>query len=640
MANKIFAFTSLIGGGVGALDSLDGTSLIDGDIALVAMGSTDSYYVFTMDTSSGAADDGENVIAPDAHAGTKRWIRSTDISYTTALSFLQYGVGTVARSYQDKMRDVVDARDYGVVADGVANDSAALNAAIAACDRSTGTTTLMLPPGKIKCSDQLIVDVSGITIRGQGRSGSTTSWGTTLSLEYVAGHAVMISAATQRIGITFENMHIDQSNGGDFYSFESRNVRGVHFNDISFGGVYGFLKAGRAAEPSMYVSFSNIEGNMRDTGTPKHEHFMDAVNAPGMLFFTGHGHIEGATTWPAGSCFLNYGLASVEVDGAQISSWTIRNFSVVFNFRNGVGNFFASNIIGDFCDYGLYADSDTGEIIGINLNGCRFAGGPSSTGVSYGIVIFKTTELVESVLINGCLVRDFGRYGLWLNGAMDATVNGNKIMNVGQQTINTYDGMRIGTDVTGQVVGNAIRSSVTNVHRYGIMIDSTSDDLIVTGNTSVGHGTLSMGNNERGSASDRVVRGNSGQGSMGKYVIGPWGLENVLKSVADDPLFLQMSGGSTNTQHFRAMRRGRITGISAGINATISGGSITISPGINGAAQALTCVLNNANPYKTNTSVDGIAFDANDSLSIRYTTDGSFDPETMDVLAFLEIVDD
>ena len=509
-----------------------------------------------------------------------------------------------------------------------------------ACMFASGASRMGLPPGNVRVDSQLTLDASGVSVFGYGRSASSAVFGTFLDLRYAAGHAIIIGSGTQRIDIEFKDMHIYQGNGGDYYCFESVHVRGLFFRNITFSGVYGFLKAGRVGEPSLYIAFDNIEGNMRETGTPEHEHFMDAVNVTGMLFFTGHGHIEGYSTWPTTSRFLNFGDSSAVPDGIQIGSWTIRQFGILFNFLNGVGNFFSTGTLGDFCDFGFYADSDTGPVVGINITGGRFAGGPSSTGNSNGIVIFQTTEAVNSIQITGNLIRDFGRYGIWINGTLDAEIVGNKIHNVGQQTDDTYDGIRVGTSVTGNIIGNLIFSDETNVHRYGVMIDSAEDDLIITGNKSIGHGTLGIGNNERGSAVDRIIRDNTGQGVLGKYILGPWTVENAAQNVSETDMNFAFAGGSVSAQHFRAIRRGRIIGISGNVNAAITAGNLVMYASINGTASALTITLTDAAQYTKNTNDDGIEFAAGDIISVRYLTDGTYAPATLDLLAFLEIIDD
>lgn len=74
MANKIYGFIALTGGGTGALDraEIDGDDLVDKDIAIGVV--TDTLYAYILDADSAAAESSPNVISPDTNAGDKRWI--------------------------------------------------------------------------------------------------------------------------------------------------------------------------------------------------------------------------------------------------------------------------------------------------------------------------------------------------------------------------------------------------------------------------------------------------------------------------------------------------------------------------------------------------------------------------------------
>ena len=72
MALKNYSATSLTGGGSGSLDSIDGTNLQDKDSCMVFSAAT--FYFYTLDDNSGAAESSPDVIAPDTNAGNKRWI--------------------------------------------------------------------------------------------------------------------------------------------------------------------------------------------------------------------------------------------------------------------------------------------------------------------------------------------------------------------------------------------------------------------------------------------------------------------------------------------------------------------------------------------------------------------------------------
>ena len=67
----VYVKTALTGS-AGALDSIDGTGLVDGDLAFVF--ASNVFYTYRLDDDSGAAESSPSVIAPDANGGNKRWI--------------------------------------------------------------------------------------------------------------------------------------------------------------------------------------------------------------------------------------------------------------------------------------------------------------------------------------------------------------------------------------------------------------------------------------------------------------------------------------------------------------------------------------------------------------------------------------
>lgn len=75
MANIVYGFTVLTGGGDGALDKIDGTVLVDGDPAFGVVDGV--FHAFKVNATSGAEADGVNIIAPATNAGDKRWIAQT-----------------------------------------------------------------------------------------------------------------------------------------------------------------------------------------------------------------------------------------------------------------------------------------------------------------------------------------------------------------------------------------------------------------------------------------------------------------------------------------------------------------------------------------------------------------------------------
>ena len=74
MADKVIYWskTALTGGAAGALDSIDGTALQDGEVAHVWVSNV--LYIYILDVDSAAAESSPAIIAPATNAGDKRWI--------------------------------------------------------------------------------------------------------------------------------------------------------------------------------------------------------------------------------------------------------------------------------------------------------------------------------------------------------------------------------------------------------------------------------------------------------------------------------------------------------------------------------------------------------------------------------------
>jgi hypothetical protein len=99
---KYFSFSSLTGGGVGALDAINGSILTAGDIAVGVSSTNSGSYLLD---ESGDAEASPEIIAPDTNAGNKRWKRKHDT--TKADRAATPSAGNLAEVDADG--DVVDA---------------------------------------------------------------------------------------------------------------------------------------------------------------------------------------------------------------------------------------------------------------------------------------------------------------------------------------------------------------------------------------------------------------------------------------------------------------------------------------------------------------------------------------------------
>lgn len=101
------------------------------------------------------------------------------------VGFQQSGVGAVARTLQDKARESVSVKDYGAVGDGVANDTAAFQAAINHLN-SLGGGKLLAPAGIYSVAGLTVY--SNIWIVGQGREITTIKLLNGSNADLIYGH--------------------------------------------------------------------------------------------------------------------------------------------------------------------------------------------------------------------------------------------------------------------------------------------------------------------------------------------------------------------------------------------------------------------------------------------------------------------
>jgi len=74
MAKTVYIKTALTGGASGALDSIDGSGLLNNDVVLVIL--DESVYYYTLATS-GLSENSPEIIVPDTNPGTNCWILKT-----------------------------------------------------------------------------------------------------------------------------------------------------------------------------------------------------------------------------------------------------------------------------------------------------------------------------------------------------------------------------------------------------------------------------------------------------------------------------------------------------------------------------------------------------------------------------------
>lgn len=128
--------------------------------------------------------------------------------------FQQSGFGAVPRTFQDKQRDIIGARDFGIRADGVTDDTAAFNRALSTMVLLGGT--LELPAGQINASgngltlDQSLLNFGSlkhVSIRGAGSGATKILYsGTGTAFTYKGAQPNGVNSFCTIEGIRFEGV--------------------------------------------------------------------------------------------------------------------------------------------------------------------------------------------------------------------------------------------------------------------------------------------------------------------------------------------------------------------------------------------------------------------------------------------------
>ncbi|HEY8354782.1 MAG TPA: glycosyl hydrolase family 28-related protein [Methylophilaceae bacterium] len=174
------------------------------------------------DGSIGNAKLADNIVT-DAKVYTPASADDPDAVKATKLSFLQAGTDAVYRTVQDKLHEWVSVKDFGAVGDGIADDTSAINAAIAAVN-AAGGGTVFFPAGTYIVGDAGgstgISLLSKVALRGAGIGA------TTIKLKDAAD-AHLINVADGTIDVAVSDMTLDGNRANQTVFVHCLRVAGV-----------------------------------------------------------------------------------------------------------------------------------------------------------------------------------------------------------------------------------------------------------------------------------------------------------------------------------------------------------------------------------------------------------------------------
>jgi hypothetical protein len=405
------------------------------------------------------------------------------IGYTPA------GTGAVARTVQAKLRESVSVKDFGAVGDEVADDTAAIQAAINSINLTNGGS-IYFPAGRYKVTSQLNITTSNLTLHGDGQRSSS------IRIYHDTGYGILVQASvspgtnplfnfsmfdmtvrarvetTANAGIylnnvlscIFDNVSVEDHFGGlligggneHYYSnFAISSARSIYWPAVKVGSF--FLKINQSSTGDLPYNIYFVNFNFQRNDTVSLVNNGVVINCADGVWFS-NGHIQGVV---GANLWLNCIDSTKQISGI---------------FCNNV--WFDSDSV-----YGVRVTGTSSVVFQqIELTGCNFLR-PTINGV-----LFDAGSNCQGIQISGGWMIESGSYGILLNSGTRTIINGmffgacNGDGAANTSAINIQTGVDNVT-IQGCEFNQTANSSTTAPLMQGIRIANTaSENIFVTGN--------------------------------------------------------------------------------------------------------------------------------------------------------------
>lgn len=337
------------------------------------------------------------------------------------VDFQQSGAGAVVRTVRDKLRDIVSAADYDVVGNGITDDTAVINAALAANPGKTivfSGMSLVTPPINISSANTKLVFQPG--------AGFTYTNPTAIGVN-VSGDNVVIEGITVNAPAVFDAANVAPTYGCIWVTGDNCRIENPTLNNV----------------PKVGIFFKDCEGgrvfNAKINGNFPPSSFTGAQ--------TGHAGI--LLDSPPSGRQGNFIVSGNDITGC-VQGVLIANYG---DASLGQGIVISSNTFFSCWDHGVYsAGFDNGIVVdGNSFVFCRIP--ITATGKNHVIAN-------NSITTGGSTGTFTDVVGISLRGPVNCVVTGNTISGdagVAQTVINL-------STITGTVVrGNVVSGNIINI---------------------------------------------------------------------------------------------------------------------------------------------------------------------------------
>lgn len=389
------------------------------------------------------------------------------------VGFLQAGTGAVARTWQDKNRDVFSVKDFGAKGDGSTDDTTAIQAAITAAG-ATGTGGIVFfPRGVYVVSASLSVAASGVYLVGTGTRGSQIITNHATADVVIFGTGTVASVS----GVGIRDMLI------------SASVTRTNGAAVLMNGAY-------QAE-AVDLTLANMFRGAVVTGTSKliyiERSYISPIATTGIgIYITGNSNdvymtnnfiIGAASPQPSIGIFMDNcnGIFAYNTGLFQCGS------GILISPGNGQ---LCENIF--FVNCSVDSGSGTGLTIAATGTGAirraQFTSCWASSNATHGVNVSGAAGTIDDVQFIGLRCYANGQYGFLCSGSGAINIVLEACIMAGNSTASsgTANGIGFGTGTNSFQVRNCRSGPIggqLNTQGYGcVLTDATSDKFLISGN--------------------------------------------------------------------------------------------------------------------------------------------------------------
>jgi len=397
------------------------------------------------------------------------------------------------RSYITAGLPWVNVRDWGAKGDGLTDDTAAFNAALASIAGVGGNGKLIIPAGNYKITGPLTYPSGYLHVEGAGPGSVLSLFNPTSDLFTFAGTNITLSDF--RVLTPYQT----STHGGLFNFLNASNIR---LDKVSTDGGFGV------------VQFLGAPGALTYRTNITNCHFVNVMNNAVFYdpYFGGLGMISDTEMLAAPNNTGGNGIIIEAGDTFTFTNINIQGFPEgieVVSKTGGINyaaNLFAANVLCDgggnpapnLMDGWIFNGSMAGTYVArIHLSGC-WAGAMGR----HGFYVLNASD----VTFSNCIGIANGGHGfLVVTPCSDITLDGCTAMANSAGAANVNDGIHIAGPVTDFIITGCRSKPDASygggpAQRYGVFIDGSANNrYIVTGNNLNGNVTAGLADTSAGS---------------------------------------------------------------------------------------------------------------------------------------------